>query len=62
MTKVKKKVKIPSTVEMHGIADKLGADDNTVRFRALVPLAGVGCDTAKWPSRDAKTSTRTAQW
>jgi integrase len=38
--KVKKKVKIPTTVELHAIADKLGADDNTARFKALVLLAG----------------------
>lgn len=37
---VKKKVRIPSTVELHGIADKLGADNNTARFKALVLLAG----------------------
>jgi integrase len=38
--KVKKKVKIPSTVDLHAIADTLGADDNTARFKALVLLAG----------------------
>jgi integrase len=38
--KVKKKVKIPSTVELHAIADKLAADDNSARFKALVLLAG----------------------
>ena len=38
--KTKKVVKIPTTVELHGIADKLGADERTARFRALVLLAG----------------------
>lgn len=38
--KVKKRVRIPSTVELHAIADKLGADDKTARFKALVLLAG----------------------
>lgn len=38
--KVKKKVQIPSTVDLHGIADTLGADDNLSRFKALVLLAG----------------------
>lgn len=38
--KPKKKVKIPSTVELHAIADKLGADEGTARFKALVLLAG----------------------
>lgn len=37
--KPKKKVQIPSTVELHAIADKLGADDSTARFKALVLLA-----------------------
>jgi hypothetical protein len=35
--KVRKKVKIPATVELHGIADKLGRYE---RFKALVLLAG----------------------
>ena len=38
--KPKKKVKILTTVELHGIADKLGADEKTSRFKALVLLAG----------------------
>ncbi|MCH9736129.1 MAG: site-specific integrase [Actinomycetia bacterium] len=38
--KPKKVVKIPTTVELHGIANNLGADERTVRFRALVLLAG----------------------
>ena len=38
--KVRKQVKIPTTVELHGIADKLGTDERTSRFRALVLLAG----------------------
>jgi integrase len=38
--KVKKKVKIPSTVDLHAIANTLGADDNMARFKALVLLAG----------------------
>ena len=38
--KPKKKVKIPTTVELNTIADKLGADEKTVRFKALVLLAG----------------------
>lgn len=36
----KKKDKIPTTVELHGIADKLGADPRYERFRVLVLLAG----------------------
>lgn len=36
----KKVVKIPTTIELHGIADKLGTDERTARFRALVLLAG----------------------
>ena len=35
-----KKVKIPTTVELHTVADKLGADERTSRFKALVLLAG----------------------
>lgn len=38
--KVKKKVNIPSTVELHAIADKLGTDNDYARFKALVLLAG----------------------
>ena len=38
--KGRKQVKIPTTVELHGIADKLGTDERTSRFRALVLLAG----------------------
>ena len=38
--KAKKVVKIPTTVELHAIADKLGADDKNARFKALVLLAG----------------------
>lgn len=38
--KAKKRVKIATTVELHAIADKLGADDRTARFKALVLLAG----------------------
>ena len=37
--KPKKKVRIASTVELHAIADKLGADDSTAQFRVLVLLA-----------------------
>ena len=36
----KKKVKISTTVELHTIADKLGADERTSLFKALVLLAG----------------------
>src|SRR6476619_8181660 len=39
-SEAEKKVKIPTTVELHTIADKLGADERTSRFRALVLLAG----------------------
>jgi integrase len=38
--KPKKKVKILTTIELHGIADKLGADERTSPFKALVLLAG----------------------
>lgn len=38
--KTKKRVKIATTVELHAIADKLGADENNARFKALVLLAG----------------------
>lgn len=38
--KAKKKVKVATTVELHNIADKLGADENYARFKALVLLAG----------------------
>jgi integrase len=38
--KPKKKVKIPTTVELHTIADKLGADERTSPFKSLVLLAG----------------------
>lgn len=38
--KPKKVVKIPTTIELHTIADKLGTDDRTARFRVLVLLAG----------------------
>ncbi|MDC8981705.1 tyrosine-type recombinase/integrase [Mycobacterium marinum] len=38
--KAKKKVKPVSTVELHAIADKLAAEENTARFKALVLLAG----------------------
>lgn len=38
--KPKKVVKIPTTVELHAIADKLGTDERTAQFRALVLLAG----------------------
>ena len=37
--KPKRKVRIASTVELHAIADKLGADDSTAQFKALVLLA-----------------------
>ena len=36
----KKVVNIPTTTELHAIADKLGSDDRTARFKALVLLAG----------------------
>src|SRR6476620_7322907 len=39
-SEAEKKVKIPTTVELHTIADKLGADERTSRFKALVLLAG----------------------
>ena len=39
-TKAKQNVKIPTTVDLHAIADKLGADSRYERFRALVLLAG----------------------
>ena len=38
--KPKKKVKIPTTFELHTIADKLRADERTSPFKALVLLAG----------------------
>lgn len=38
--KVKKTVKAITTTELHGIADKLGADDKNARFKALVLIAG----------------------
>lgn len=38
--KVKKKVRIPSTVELHAIADRLGQGEGLERFKALVLLAG----------------------
>ena len=38
--KPKKVVKIPTTLELHGIADKLGTDERTARFKAMVLLAG----------------------
>jgi integrase len=38
--KPKKVVKIPTTGELHGIADKLGTDEKTARFKAMVLLAG----------------------
>ncbi|WP_181025331.1 tyrosine-type recombinase/integrase [Mycobacterium kansasii] len=38
--KAKKRVKIPTTIELHAIADKLGADPRYERFKALVLLAG----------------------
>jgi integrase len=37
--KPKRKVPIASTVELHTIADKLGADDSTAQCKALVLLA-----------------------
>ncbi|KWX19890.1 hypothetical protein AFM11_33465 [Mycolicibacterium wolinskyi] len=39
-TMAKKNVKIPTTVELHAIADKLGAEPRYERFKALVLLAG----------------------
>jgi len=39
-SEAEKKVKIPTTVELHTVADKLGADERTSRFKALVLLAG----------------------
>jgi integrase len=36
----KKAHKTPTTVELHAIADKLGADPRYERFKALVLLAG----------------------
>lgn len=38
--KPKKRVKIPTTIELHAIADKLGAEPRYERFKALVLLAG----------------------
>lgn len=38
--KVKRRVKIATTVELHQIADKLGADPKHDRFKALILLAG----------------------
>jgi integrase len=38
--KPKKKPKVATTSELHAIADKLGADERTSRFKALVLLAG----------------------
>ena len=46
--KPKKVVKIPTTVELHGIADKLGTDEKTARFKAMVCLpGGAECDSVK---------------
>ena len=43
-----KKVKIPTTVELHGIADKLGTDEQTARFNALCYLpVGAECASVK---------------
>lgn len=39
-TKAKENVKIPTTIELHAIADKLGADARYERFKAIVLLAG----------------------
>lgn len=39
-TKAKENVKIPTTADLHAIADKLGASENLARFKALVLLAG----------------------
>ncbi|OBG06589.1 tyrosine-type recombinase/integrase [Mycolicibacter sinensis] len=39
-TKAKANVKIPTTTELHAIADKLGAEPNHAKFKALVLLAG----------------------
>jgi integrase len=39
-TKAKENVKIPTTIELHATADKLGADPRYERFKALVLLAG----------------------
>lgn len=38
-TKAKENVKIPTTAELHAIADKLGASETQARFKALVLLA-----------------------
>lgn len=38
-TKAKENVKIPTTADLHAIADKLGASENLARFKALVLLA-----------------------
>jgi len=37
--KPKRKVSVASTVELHAIADKLGADDSSAQLKALVLLA-----------------------
>ncbi|MGE0214900.1 tyrosine-type recombinase/integrase [Mycolicibacterium sp.] len=38
-TKAKENVKIPTTADLHAIADKLGASETQARFKALVLLA-----------------------
>jgi integrase len=59
--KPKKKVKVATTVELHNIADKLGADENYARFRALLLLAGwCGLRFGECLSRGARILTRSA--
>jgi hypothetical protein len=55
--KVRKKVKIPATVELHAIADKLGADPRYERFKALVLLAG-WCECVSVRSRNCAAGWR----
>lgn len=38
--KAKKQQKTPTTVELHAIADKLGTEERTARFKVMVLLAG----------------------
>ena len=46
--KPKKKVKILTTIELHGIADKLGADERTHHSKPLCYLpVGAECDSVK---------------
>ena len=46
--KPKEKVRIPTTVELHTIADKIGPGEKTVRFKDLCSwLVGTECASVK---------------